>query len=1134
MLESIVKKNGNLNKLIDSIPYKQISVFGCGLNERLAIVDSLDSFIVYIVENIDTAIKINAELENQGKNSRIYSPDFNYSSSTIYSYSKINTLLNELIFGDINALVVPIGALTYKIPNKETFEDYLHIEKDTEYSRTDLISKLHHLDYKQVEQIESIGEYRVFGDMLDIFPICHELPIRISFFDDEVEDIYAINFEYNKVNTYQKIDILNNCFAKNIDFEKLNTEVKNALTKAKDNVNIDALNNILNATSMGRINPFLHVYSSNISGSIFDYLPKDYTIVIDDAKLIYDTLDSNIKENKEYIDENISSGTMINSHKDIFYSMNDICNNIKNHDSVIAFQMLTQANRFFNPQMVFSLKSIPVGNYVNKSAVLVNDVSSFLATKNTVILCVKSKDNIEYFEKILNANRISFVETNTVRNIILNTVNIIPITYGISFGFRDENFVVIGSNSLFGEKINIPTKRTKQTKVLDFVPEINDYVVHETHGVGKYVGIENLHVNNTQKDYLVIEYKNNDRLYLPVEYTNRLTKYVGGEDSPKLNKLGGVEFANIKSKVKSSLKELAFSLVELYQKRDSSKGFIYKREEELETAFKESFPYQETPDQEKAIADIDNDMEKGKVMDRLICGDVGYGKTEVAIRAIFKTVIHGKQCMFMCPTTVLSQQHYNTCLSRLQDFGIKVEVLNRFKTKAQVSDILDRLSKGEIDVLCGTHRLLSKDVVFKDLGLLVLDEEQKFGVGDKEKIKNIKSNINVLTLSATPIPRTLHMSMVGIRDISVISTPPESRLNVATTVTEYSDELLKNAITNELNRGGQTLVIYNRVEDIYAISSHIRDMFDGEVIVDVAHGQMGQEVLENAIYNLYNGKTQVLVATTLIENGVDLPNANTLFVLDADKLGLSQLYQLKGRVGRNNIQAYAYFTYMADKILNSDSYKRLEAIVEYSDMGSGYKIAMRDLEIRGAGNVLGPEQHGHMVKVGYAMYMALLNQAINEVKGESTKELIEKIDTKIDVNIPAYMPEDYISDTNQKTTIYSEISNIGSSTDLINLVSKLKEEYVDIPYPLINLMKVALIKNICTKLNVENMKINSTKATMQFRDNKDVLTDKVSDALNVYSMYTVLNLSNLPIIEFDTKSQGDVLDIIIEFLNYII
>ena len=1129
MLESIVKKNGNLNKLLSSIPNKQISVFGCGENERLAIIDSLDSFILYIVDSMDTALKVDSSLNSLGKNSAIFNPDFNYFSSTIFSYTKVNTILNNLRYGDIDALVVPISSLVHKLPNIDRFEKYT-IEKNANLDRDELTARLNSMGYKNVENIESIGEYRIFGDMVDIYGLCSEDITRISFFDDVVEEIYTIGEDFSRIENLDEYDIFNNNFVGNISTDDIIRDINNEKSKAKNVEKIAVLNSTLNSVALDKINPYMHVYG-DINSTLFDYLPRDCTIVIDDAKLLYDTLDARVKDNKDFVLEGIETGTLLEKHKNMFFGMSSVIDSIKSQESVLAFQLLTQSNRFFNPQMVFNLKSVPVGHYVNRSQVLVNDISAYLATRYTVLLFVKNKDNIDFYTRILNAGRISYVETSSVRNIIQNTVNIVPTTYNMSFGFRDENFVVIGSNSLFGEKKSIKSSKLKKVEV-DFVPEVNDYVVHETHGVGRYVGIENLHVNNTQKDYLVIEYKNNDKLYLPVEYTNRLSKYIGGDDLPKLNKLGGVEFSNVKSKVKSSLKELAFNLVELYKQRESAKGFVYTREEELEKVFRESFPYNETPDQTQAIVDCMTDMENGRVMDRLICGDVGYGKTEVAIRAIFKTVIHGKQAMFMCPTTVLSQQHYNTCLTRLKEFGITVEVLNRFKSKSEVDNILERLASGEIDVICGTQKLLGKDVKFKDLGLLVLDEEQKFGVGDKEKIKNIKSNINVLTLSATPIPRTLHMSMVGIRDISIISTPPERRLNVATTVTEYSDELLKNAILNELDRQGQVLVIYNRVENIYAISSHISNMLGDGVVVDVAHGQMSQNMLENAIYNLYNGKTQVLIATTLIENGVDLPNANTLFVLDADNLGLSQLYQLKGRVGRNTTQAYAYFTYMGNKILGSDAYKRLEAILEYSDMGSGYKIAMRDLEIRGAGNVLGPEQHGHMANVGYALYMALLNQAITEVK--SSKELIEKIDTKIDTLIPAYMPEDYVIDSNSKTTVYNMISGISTMTEFVDTASKLKETYGEILSPLSNLMKVALIKNMATSLYIKKIFIGRDKSTIEFHNTKDLLTDKIGEAVDVYKKYLVLDLTNLPIIEVKGVEPENMLDMIIEFLDYII
>lgn len=1130
MIENLIKQEGNLNKLLTNIPNKQISVFGCGENERLAIIDSLDSFILYLTPTINDAIRINDELLLLNKNSLVFNPDFNFKVGSFFNYNYINSTLNKILFGEINALVLPITNLMYKLPNPNSYKEFLFLKVGQTLKRANLIEQLNKLNYKQVDEIENVCEYRIFGDIIDIYPINCELIVRVGFFDDEIENIYSVNEEYQKVNSYNEFYVYSNKFFDNINYEKVKKEINGLKLKANSANEIDELNNILNMLELNSLCPFFNVYDDTINFSILNYLPKDTTIVLDDTKILYDNLNNSINDLLSDVDENIKNFTMLASHKNVVFNLNEVLNTIKNFQSVVAFQMLTQANRFFNPQMVFNLKSIPVGNYINKNDVLANDISNFLATKNTVLLFVKNKDNIEHFQNILNAHRISNVVANYTRNIIKNTVNILPINYNLSFGFREENIVVLGGDKLFGAKKLVKSKH-HEIKTDEYLPQVNDYVVHETHGVGRYLGVENLHLNNTQKDYLVIEYKNNDKLYLPVEYTNRLAKYVGGDSAPTLNKLGSFEFENIKRKVKSSLKELAFNLIELYKKREESKGFVYYPEPELENAFKNSFPYTETVDQQKAINDCMQDLESGKVLDRLICGDVGYGKTEVALRVIFKTAIHGKQCMFMCPTTVLSEQHYNTCVSRLQDFGIKVEVLNRFKTKSQTKDILEKLANGEIDVICGTHRLLSSDVKFKDLGLLVLDEEQKFGVGDKEKIKNIKTNINVLTLSATPIPRTLHMSMVGIRDISIINTPPDNRLNVATTVIEYSDVLLKNAIEKEINRDGQVLVIYNRIDGIYNIANHISSMFNNEIVVDVAHGQMTQEKLEDAIYKLFSGKTQVLVATTLIENGVDLPKANTLFVIDADNLGLSQLYQLKGRVGRYNIQAYAYFTYANFKVLNSDAYKRLQAIMEYSDMGSGYKIAMRDLEIRGAGNVLGPQQHGHMLKVGYAMYVNLLNQAIEEVK--ANKELSNFVDTKIETNLSAYMPEDFVENEKDKISIYNEISNVKNSTELINLVNKLKGEFNEIPIPLINLIKVALIKNLATMLNIEKVVINKNKTFLQFRNSNDLFTEKIQDAVSIYKQNVVLNLTNLPIIELINITEENVLDLLIDFLTYL-
>ena len=625
-------------------------------------------------------------------------------------------------------------------------------------------------------------------------------------------------------------------------------------------------------------------------------------------------------------------------------------------------------------------------------------------------------------------------------------------------------FVVISESDIFGgEKKKKKRKRIYEgEKIASFTDlNIGDYVVHESHGLGIYRGIEKIEVDKTEKDYIKIEYAGGGNLYILATQLEQIQKYAGaGAKKPKLNKLGGQEWNKTKSRVKGAVREIAEDLVKLYAVRQNDRGFAFGPDTVWQKEFEEMFPFEETEDQDLAIAATKADMESTKIMDRLICGDVGYGKTEIAIRAAFKAVQDGKQVAFLVPTTILAQQHYNNFVQRMKDFPVNIDLLCRFRSSAEQKKTIEKLKKGQVDIIVGTHRLLSKDVVYKDLGLLIIDEEQRFGVAHKEKIKQLKTNIDVLTLTATPIPRTLHMSLIGIRDMSVLEEPPMDRVPIQTYVMEYNEELVREAISRELARGGQAYFVYNRVREIADVATKIAELVP-EANVAYAHGQMKETELENIMYRFINGEIDVLVSTTIIETGLDISNVNTMIIHDADNMGLSQLYQLRGRVGRSNRTAYAFLMYKRDKMLKEVAEKRLAAIKEYTELGSGFKIAMRDLEIRGAGSLLGERQHGHMEAVGYDLYCKMLNEAVKEAKGIAVEE---SFDTSIDIVIDAYIPMGYIPNELQKLDIYKRIADIETQEETEEMTEELIDRFGDPPKSVENLLYIAKIKSMAHRL----------------------------------------------------------------------
>ena len=758
-------------------------------------------------------------------------------------------------------------------------------------------------------------------------------------------------------------------------------------------------------------------------------------------------------------------------------------------------------------------------NYVHNFAELAYDLQIFDSARKKMLLFAGDESSKQRIKNFLLGREIDFFDFEN-SDFSQNGIYVSSFYYPNSFCFSSLNLFAIGSDNLTRQKPSLLSKAKKQ---VFYRPQIGEYVVHDFHGIGKCVGIERMKIADFEKDYFVVEYQGGT-LYLPSEQASSLSAYIG-QEQPKINRLGGREFEQLKRKVKEKLEGFALELMNAYKQRESAKGFKFKREEFLENAFTNAFEFEETADQAQAISEVLGDMESEKVMDRLLCGDVGFGKTEVAYRAAFRAVINAKQVAFLCPTTILSEQHFASAKKRMQDFGVRIEVLNRFKKPSEVNQILQQLQSGEIDILIGTHKILNDNVKFKDLGLLIVDEEQRFGVADKEKIKKIKSNIDVLALSATPIPRTLHMSLSGIRDISTITTPPKDRLPIQTYVTGEDDEIAASVLKRELARGGKAFVIYNRVQSIDLVAGHIAQIVPGASI-GVAHGQMAERNLQSVVEKLFKGEYNIFVSTTLIENGIDLPSANTMIIYDADRLGLGQLYQLRGRIGRSDKLSYAYLFYKDGKTLTDEAYKRLEAIKEFKELGSGFKISMRDLEIRGAGSVFGKQQHGHIEKVGYDMYIKLLNEAVSELQGKKVKE-IKPI--RIDLPLNAFIPENYIENSDDRIAYYVQISQQQDKEGMQNLLQSLSEAFGDVPQSIVNLAKIALIKNLAANFDVKTIKSDGG-IVMELYKTSQVVDKRLVGVLNDYN--ASLRFENLPIIKLHKdRPLNGLLDKLIDMLT---
>lgn len=932
------------------------------------------------------------------------------------------------------------------------------------------------MGYERNHQIESAGQFAVRGGILDIFPLTEENPYRIELWGDEIDSIRSFDVEsqrsienLERVRIYPASEVVLSEDSIRQGLEKLEQEKEQLYQSFREEMKteeayrlktmVDALAEEVRELGQGAgIDSFL-TYFTEETVCFLDYFKREETLVfLDEPARIVEKGRVIEQEFSESMQHRLEKGYILPGQMEALYSGGEILAKMQ-RQKCIALATLDYKVNDIEIKSRYNITTRTVNPYNRSFDLLVKDLQQYRKKKYQVILLSGSGTRAKHLAEDLQTEGLSCFYSEDYDHLI--QPGEVMVAYGKlkkGFEYPDLKFVVISESDIFGEEKKRKKKRKiyEGEKIQSFTDlSVGDYVVHEQYGVGIYRGIEKIEIQKTAKDYVKIEYDKGSTLYVLATQLEAIQKYAGAEaKKPKINRLDGQEWSKTKSRVRGAVNEIAKELVELYATRQQTEGFVYGPDTVWQKEFEELFPFEETEDQTLAIEETKRDMESKKIMDRLICGDVGYGKTEIAIRAAFKAVQEGKQVAYLVPTTILAQQHYNTFAQRMKDFPVRVDLMCRFCTPAQMRNTVADLKRGMVDIVIGTHRILSKDVEFKDLGLLIIDEEQRFGVTHKEKIKQMKKDVDVLTLTATPIPRTLHMSLIGIRDMSVLEEPPMDRLPIQTYVMEYNEEIVREAINRELARGGQVFYVFNRVNQIVDVTSRIAGLVP-EANVAFAHGQMKERELENIMYQFINGEIDVLVSTTIIETGLDISNVNTMIIHDADNMGLSQLYQLRGRVGRSNRTAYAFLMYRRNKMLKEVAEKRLSAIREFTELGSGFKIAMRDLEIRGAGNLLGARQHGHMEAVGYDLYCKMLNEAVKNLKGESASEQFE---TSLELNVDAFIPPTYITNEFQKLDIYKRIAVIENREESEEMMEELIDRFGEPPKSVENLLTIARLR----------------------------------------------------------------------------
>lgn len=1010
--------------------------------------------------------------------------------------------LTQLLLEKPSFVIATPEAFCQKLMPSQVFRNaLLSVGRGQVMERDELVRRLVELGYERVELVEAPGQFAQRGSLVDVFPPNQEKPVRIDFFDDEIDSLR--HFDEENQRTIEMISqvVISPAeetllpVGKNdqvvVELKQQWEDAVRRLEKLKKKAAIQELNHqmeeLLEKLEQGvkpenleRLQPFFYPEQE----TVLDYFPAPPVILLDEPQGLWDKWLHYEKERGEAFVELLASGNVLPGQEKLYAETEEIKSILANYQ-VVAFASLPQRMELVNPDSMVSVQAKTMYPFLGKTDLLKDDVVHWKGQHYSVMFIVGSREQGEQLKELLLEQGIeALLKEQLTTRVYPGQVLIVVGNWRQGFDYPAIKLAVITEKEIFGQRT--PRRRVKTAsqagaKISSFTDlKEGDYVVHSQHGIGRYLGVQRLEVGGVYKDYLHIQYRGADRLYVPTDQIELIQKYIGAEgQTPRLNKLGGTEWTRVKNRVKASVQDMAEDLIKLYAARETAVGYAFSPDSPWQQEFESQFPYTETADQLRAIQEIKKDMEKPKPMDRLLCGDVGYGKTEVALRAAFKAINDGKQVAVLVPTTVLAQQHYHTFRERMASFPVTVGLLSRFRTPKEQAEVIKGLKNGSVDVVIGTHRLLSADISFKDLGLLIIDEEQRFGVAHKEKLKQLRQNIDVLTLTATPIPRTLHMALSGIRDMSVIETPPEDRYPVQTYVVEYHPELIRNAIRRELGRGGQVYYIHNRIMDLEKVALEVKELVP-EARVALAHGQMKENELEDVMLAFVEGEYDVLVCTTIIENGLDISNVNTLIVNNADHLGLAQLYQLRGRVGRSNRMAYAYFTFEPNKVVNQVAQKRLNAIREFTEFGSGFKIAMRDLEIRGAGNLLGPEQHGQILAVGFELYCRLLEEAIEAAKGNKLAEKKEeKVLATIELAVSAYLPEDYISQSGFKMEMYRRLADARTLEEVDEVDEELFDRFGELPLPARNLIRIASLRVMATELGIKKIAQTGKEVTIE-------------------------------------------------------